>query len=770
MDGLLQLKCLFKTFSVRLLVIFLFLNSSALGAYGPFIEIGGAKHWSKLSSASTSYDLFIPLLQSDNSIVFTDLRIFNHTGKSFEGNAHVGYRYLVDDKDIVSGVYSSFDRRQTDYGNWFSQITAGAELWINRLFIGVNIYQPIGKSSRETYSTQSIGNRIFDIPNVAMTTQITIHQHRERALYGTDADLGYEITNNLTGYFGGYYFSSSNANTIAGPKISFVYSYQRSHGKVFGVLDAVNIEAGAQHDKPRGMLAYMSIRAKIGLDRLDDIRGRSINKHMVSLVRRDRDIVCSAETHPSTIVSTKVELPTSHDVIEAFKIDTNASSSSVADQLALFYYYLSDKKLYASETDATKAISFYTGIIYDIASKNSEIYSSIKSFINSYQGISKALVWMDIKMPIESFAILGCNTDIQALLLKSSIIDISGIPKNIEDLKKFRKKILAMYSPNRYNHTIKDTKLFVEWESLLSGLMDKLTNSKSPCVNLFAIGNSVPSSSSLLQVRPQNPHQYWVDVHSVLGEHKNHTYDLSSTDRKSSELMSVTYMPSPNSTPVSLANSAWVDVVYRNKYFIDTALKDNRYPASYAAVVGFISTGTSYYFVSEFFKSLASPTASIIGESFPILTIAMPVVKPVLAFGYSVVGRTAGKLSEMLIENKEITKEVLIETSITNAITDSNLAGRIDSKGVFSSVWLKVDVKFYSTLAKGCYKGFTESLVLSAYVGAVDTLLYFGGTYTITQMLRIVSNNKLSITNPTYSVHMFLRLFLKVAEFARSFV
>ena len=835
MDGLLQCKSRFKVFSACLLVVFLFLNSSALGVYSPFIEIGGAKHWSRLSSASTSYDLFIPLLQSDNSIIFTDLRIFNHTGKSFEGNAHLGYRYLVDDKDIMCGIYISFDRRQTDYGNWFSQITAGAELWINRLFIGLNLYQPIGKSSRDTYSIQSIGNRVFDIPSVAVTTKITTHQHREKALYGTDAELGYAFTDSLTGYVGGYYFHSSNATPIAGSKVSITYNYQRSHGKIFGILDSVNVEAGVQHDKPRGALTYISIKTKIGLDKSDSITSGGFNKHMVDLVRRDRDIVYSQEIHPSTSVHTKVELPTPQDVIEAFKIDTRASVSSVIDQLALVHYYLSDKKLYSNEAIANKAISIYTSLIYGIASSNSLVYSGIKRYITSYQSISAAMIWMDIKSPIESIVGLECNTIIQSFLLKSAIVEASNIPKNIEDFKRFRRKILAMYSPNRYNHTIKDTKLFVEWEGLFSSLMDKLINSKSPCKIMANLGYAVINSPSSLQVHQQSPYQYWPGVHGVHSVHKNHTsivastsvvnkekevkeeevnknieqvpqfplflkteednssvviynnssmsgswerpevlYDYPmSTDTKSSELMSVksySIMFSPNSTPALLTNCSLVDVVDVHKFFIDVALKDNPYPVYYATAVGFIATATSYYFVSEFFKSLASPTVAIAIDCFPYLAIVKPIIMPVLAFGYSVTGRSGGKLSEMLIENKEITKEVLIETGITNAITDSNLAGRIDNKGVFSSVWLKVDVKFCSALAKGYYKGLTKALVLTAFVRSIDTLIYFGGTYTITQKFHIVSNNKLSVSNPTYLVHMLLRGALKAFEFVRSYV
>ncbi|CAL7964388.1 large repetitive protein [Gammaproteobacteria bacterium] len=257
--------------------------------YQPYFEIGGAKYFNQSSSAAGIYDLFVPLLQSYDQLLFTDLRIFDRSGSSFEGNAHVGYRKLYPGTRQLFGIYGAFDCRNSSERNRFNQLTLGLEYWNGDWFIGGNVYKPIGETTK---SVGEIRNQELIITGRNITEIKTTNKYYEKALPGADAELGYSITESLTSYVGGYYFAASDANTVAGPKIRLTYDYMKPNGRILGVLDGVSIEAGVQHDKPRGNTAYIGIKLKVGLTNLkknSNISG--FERHMVELVRRDPDVV-----------------------------------------------------------------------------------------------------------------------------------------------------------------------------------------------------------------------------------------------------------------------------------------------------------------------------------------------------------------------------------------------------------------------------------------------------------------------------------------------
>ena len=165
----------------------------------------------------------------------------------------------------------------------------GLEYWHSQWFVGANIYKPIGVTKKyvgETTSQQEL------ITSRGIAKVITTNQLYEEALPGVDAELGYALTESLTSYIGGYYFATNNAATVAGPKIRVTYDYLQPVGRILGVVDGISIEAGAQHDKPRGATAYLGLRFKVGLTSLaknSNVSG--FKRHMVELVKRDPDII-----------------------------------------------------------------------------------------------------------------------------------------------------------------------------------------------------------------------------------------------------------------------------------------------------------------------------------------------------------------------------------------------------------------------------------------------------------------------------------------------
>lgn len=257
--------------------------------YLPYLQAGGTRFFNVgNSNKALGLDFFIPLWQTPANLVFTDIRYYDRTGKPFEGNIHLGYRHLSPDNQNLYGVYGAFDRKRTESGNYFSQLTFGVECWLERLFIGGNFYQPIGGTTKFIGANETTAKP----DKVAKTALLISNRQYEKALRGVDAEIGYEIINGLTGYAGGYYFKDKETNTIYGPKARLVYDWSLDNGKrILGIFDKVGLEVGVQKDKPRGTTGYLSANLRIGLmpNKNGGLQGAA--RHMVDLVRRDVDVV-----------------------------------------------------------------------------------------------------------------------------------------------------------------------------------------------------------------------------------------------------------------------------------------------------------------------------------------------------------------------------------------------------------------------------------------------------------------------------------------------
>ena len=297
---------------------------SSTNKYQPYLELGGIKYFNQEPSGAGIYDLFLPLLvgeQDNKQLLFTDLRIFDRTGSSFEGNAHLGYRVLIPETKQLYGFYASFDRKRSDSSiikkkNYFNQITIGGEYWQDKWFIGGNLYTPIGKKKRiSTQVTASDlkgltqkGSRaitlVIDHTSTLPTTHSPIKTKKifEKSLYGLDAEIGHAFTDDLTGYAGGYWFQDGffksskdrEAKTKWGPRLRLTYNYHPANTKRFlGFLDGASLEAGIQHDKPRGTSGYIGFSIKVGLTNSEKTTSNlsGFERHMTELVRRDPDII-----------------------------------------------------------------------------------------------------------------------------------------------------------------------------------------------------------------------------------------------------------------------------------------------------------------------------------------------------------------------------------------------------------------------------------------------------------------------------------------------
>jgi hypothetical protein len=257
----------------------------------PYIEVGvgGINDFSYKSNLVITGDLFLPFFSRlKNQVVFINLRTFDPSGSSFTGNAQLGYRHLFfrspnhrEEQKHLIGVYGSFDRTRTNYQHYFNQLTFGVEYWLNETFMGANIYLPIGSKKR------LISERLTITDTFLITDRLY-----EEACRGFDATLGYTLTENLTGYVGGFYYNGYESNKIIrGAKIQLEYSFPPFTERLLGIFDNAKLRVGVKKAfMAKGTEAFIELKLRIGLTR-NPPKLSSFESHLIDLVRREQSVL-----------------------------------------------------------------------------------------------------------------------------------------------------------------------------------------------------------------------------------------------------------------------------------------------------------------------------------------------------------------------------------------------------------------------------------------------------------------------------------------------
>lgn len=110
--------------------------------------IGSTGYLGGEQSYAGEYRLWAPLWYNQHGqLLFTDLRCFDRSGSSLEGNFQIGYRQHLTPYNVLFGVYGGYDQRRSVHRQQYQQLLFGGELWLERWFIGGNYYQPVGKKT-----------------------------------------------------------------------------------------------------------------------------------------------------------------------------------------------------------------------------------------------------------------------------------------------------------------------------------------------------------------------------------------------------------------------------------------------------------------------------------------------------------------------------------------------------------------------------------------------------------------------------------------------
>lgn len=250
-------------------------------------------------------DLFVPLAQDGTTLLFTSLRTRMDDSDGLEGNFGLGLRHMLESGWNL-GTYAYFDRRKTEWDNYFSQVTLGLEALSLDWDLRANAYLPQGRRSHQV-----------DALNTAEVSgaSVIFRGGEEHSLNGFDAEIGWrlpffdsEAAQQLRLYAGGYRFTSDNdaVPDVQGPRLRAEMVFD----EVPGLWDGARLSLGAewQHDDPRGSQGFLSARLRIPLQSFGRSASRltPMERRMADPVVRDIDIVSQAGTFgaPETVTQT----------------------------------------------------------------------------------------------------------------------------------------------------------------------------------------------------------------------------------------------------------------------------------------------------------------------------------------------------------------------------------------------------------------------------------------------------------------------------------
>ncbi|WP_019645378.1 right-handed parallel beta-helix repeat-containing protein [Novispirillum itersonii] len=266
------------------------LSAAALAAedkWGPSVE-AGAKIGSKRKIGES--DLFLPLAQDEQRLLFADIRGSIDEDSQREGNFGLGYRQMLDSGWNLGG-YGYFDRRRSETGHYYSQATVGLEALGTDFDVRLNGYLPLGTKERDVPGSTAV--ELTD-------TSIRMSNAVERSYHGGDAEIGWRVPvfaaeedRELRLYGGGYWFDAADSKEVAGPRL-------RMELRLYDLTEdlpgsRLTLSGEVQHDRPRGTQEFFGFRLRLPLQaEASDRRLTAQERRMTDPVVRDVDIVTQA--------------------------------------------------------------------------------------------------------------------------------------------------------------------------------------------------------------------------------------------------------------------------------------------------------------------------------------------------------------------------------------------------------------------------------------------------------------------------------------------
>ena len=242
-------------------------------------------------------EFWVPFVQSPTSVMFGMLRLMGDDNDAREGNIGLGYRSILHSPAFsmgegVFGVHGWLDRRITERGSHFHQVTAGAE-WLGRAFdMRLNGYVPLSDAVMHTIPNEDPQGATFSGTSILIDTDGTLIEEPQ---HGFDLELGLELgtwsktlekhTDGVRVYAGGYYFDGDHTESVSGWRTRIAAD----------ITEDIQIGTRLQRDDVRGTQGFVEATIRFPFGAKKSYRREGIRARLDTSVERDIDIVTAAE-------------------------------------------------------------------------------------------------------------------------------------------------------------------------------------------------------------------------------------------------------------------------------------------------------------------------------------------------------------------------------------------------------------------------------------------------------------------------------------------
>jgi hypothetical protein len=285
---------------------------AASSKWEPWAEIGGyASNRAYAQRGETA--LWAPLMQDGRSLLFADIRGKLFQDDEHEGNAALGYRFMGAN-GWNPGIWFGLDRRYTQFGNDFDQISFGGELLSTDWDLRLNGYVPL--EDTKSVSGAAGATVVVSGGNIFLVSGGL----EEVALWGFDAEVGYRVPlerygldgrtagsaasgeryNDLRLFAGGFYFDNADFDgEVVGPRV-------RAEWRIENVIDGwegsrLTFDAAYQYDDVRKEQLEAGLRLRIPLGGETGAMHLALSpqeRRMTEGLKRDTDVVTQAQSRP----------------------------------------------------------------------------------------------------------------------------------------------------------------------------------------------------------------------------------------------------------------------------------------------------------------------------------------------------------------------------------------------------------------------------------------------------------------------------------------
>ncbi len=347
-----------KTILYTIILFLSFIKVSAASKYKYFpridvnYKIGNERNLQRT-------ELFVPIYQNKQSLLFADIRGWSDNNDTSEGNIGLGFRTMVDKKFILGG-YGFYDLRNTKNNNKFHQATFGLEFLTKKYDFRANYYytgqkrqkisdinsiillstsnstQSIDVISRENvaeirYNENTASSNIYNTANeVERITTITTNYNYnaslkstsyELSLDGLDLEFGFSmafyenllflrnnkflkkakpVLEDIKLYAGYYHFQNTNYGSdikLDGYRLRGEYNFFTNNN------NKILLELEYSNDNIRNDISFFGLKYSYSFGANNSKKLSKLERRMTAAIIRDLDIVTDQNIVPGAITN-----------------------------------------------------------------------------------------------------------------------------------------------------------------------------------------------------------------------------------------------------------------------------------------------------------------------------------------------------------------------------------------------------------------------------------------------------------------------------------